>query len=209
MERRRPLARGIAILRRLGRPWWAATGVALAVLAWSLVSTGGLTSPPGVDQASALRFGDRVTVPSVGGPVVVSLQLDNPGDAPVQVTSLEPASTEDLKVTYAGHSFCRQMCPGGLLYDAATAVRVRDLVADQGPLVVPPDRAVQAGRAEPLWLIFIARPVSPWAPQEVCRVAPPPTVLIKDGGGAKIRFADATWVLGVSKKGSRDPQCGP
>lgn len=185
---------------------WAVGAVAAVVLAWSLVSTTGRGGP------SALSFGDRVTVPSQGEPVVISLLLDNPGDVPVQLTAVEAAGTEDLAVRYAGHSFCRQVCPGAVKYDGEWVARVRDLVAGQGPLIVPPAREVEAGRAEQLRLIFIARPMSPWTSQEVCRLAPPPAASIKGGGRAKIRYGggggNSTWVLGVTKKGVADPQCG-
>lgn len=183
-------------------------------MAWSLVGTAGRDGPASrsdTTQAEALSFGDRVTAPSQGEPVVFSLLLDNHGDAPVRVTAVEAVGTEDLEVTYAGHSFCRQPCPGSGTY-AEWAARVRALVADQGDLIVPPDREVEAGRAEQLRLIFIARPMSPWTTPEVCRLVPPPTASITGGGTAKIRYAggggNGNWVLGVTKKGLLDPECG-
>lgn len=197
-------------MRESSRWRWALAGISCALIAGVLAATAVRTSPPQhVDTTGTLRFGDRVTVPSRGEPVVVALQLDNVGSTAVQVASLTPASTDDLEVEYVGHSFCRSVCPGGVTYDAATAGRVRELVSDQGPLLVPPAREVEAGRAEPLWLIFIARPTSSWRLQEVCRLAPPPTVTLAGGASQEVRFAGGTWVLGVTKKGTREPQCGP
>jgi hypothetical protein len=209
VERRRLLASRIVTSREESRWRRVLPGLGLVVIAGVLaVTTARTSAPQSVEATGTLRFGDRVTVPSRGEPVVVSLQLDNAGSAAVQVASLTPASTDDLEVEYAGHSFCRQVCPGGVTYDAAVAGRVRELVSDQGPLLVPPSREVAAGRAESLWLIFIVRPISSWGPQEVCRLAPPPTATIAGGATQEVRFPDGTWVLGVTKKGTGEPHCG-
>jgi hypothetical protein len=106
----------------------------------------------------SLVLGNAVIAPAIDpGGVVVSLVLRNESARPITVTSVVPVADDELDVDVLGITGCRAGCAGAMGWQDAQPLLTRLAASPEG-VVVPPESAVAARRADGLWVVLRISP---------------------------------------------------